>query len=312
MDLLGLLRIFARAAELQGFTAAARDLGLTQPTVSKSVAALEERLGTRLFQRSTQKLSLTEDGRLALEQARNLLDEVAAFEESFGRRRQAPTGLVRLGMPVAFGRLHIVPRLKALVDLHPALEVDLVMGDGVADLVEAGIDVAIRIGDLNEPALIARRIGVTRRVTVASRDYFDLRGRPACPQDLTGHNCIVYTYLATGDEWLFDGPAGRTAVRVRGNVKANNSEAVREAVLAGIGIAVCPVWLFGDEISTGRVETVLPDFAPKSLPIHAVWPSRRFTSPKVRAVVDFLAAGFRADPLLSDAAPRTPHSHSAI
>ncbi|UEM05998.1 LysR family transcriptional regulator [Skermanella rosea] len=301
MDLLTLLRIFTRAAELHGFTAAARDLGLTQPTVSKSVAALEERLGTRLFQRSTQQLSLTEDGRLALEQARNLLDDAAAFEEAFGHRRRAPTGVVRLGTPVAFGRLHVVPRLAALMDLHPALEIDLVMGDGAADLVEAGLDVAIRIADLDEPTLIARRIGVTRRVTVASRDYFERRGRPTQPQDLIGHNCIVYTYLATGDEWLFDGPAGRTAVRVRGNVKANNSEAVREAVLAGIGIAVCPVWLFGDEIGTGRVEIALPDFAPKSLPIHAVWPSRRFTSPKVRAVVDFLAAGFRADPLLSDA-----------
>lgn len=300
MDLVAALRVFVRVADAGGFSAAARDLGMAQPTVSKAVAQLEEHLGVRLLHRTTQKLALTDDGRIAVGHARAIIDDVAGFEESLGRRRAAPSGLLRVAAPVAFGRLQIMPRIAALLARHPALDLELVMGDEPTDLVANAVDVAIRIGEVTQPGLVARRLGITRRVAVAARAYLEERGRPRTPGDLSEHDCIVYTHLATGNEWFFDDGGGRASVKVRGRFRSNNSEAVREAVLAGLGIAVCPIWLFRDELSDGRLDLVLERYEPVPLPIQAVWPSRRFTSGKVRAFIDHMAAEFRLDPLLSD------------
>lgn len=299
MDLYLAMRIFSRVAEAGSFTDVARELNLTQPTVSKQISALEERLGTRLVNRTTRSLTLTDDGRQFYEHSRQILEALGEAEAAIGKGRSAPSGMIRLGCPVAFGRLHIAPRMARLLDRHSELRVELLMNDGFVDLVEQGIDLAVRVGELADQSLIARRIGTTARVTVASPDYFARRSEPQTPEDLRSHNCIVYTHLSTVNEWHFEGSAGPIRVRVQGNFRANNSEAVREAVLSGIGVAVTPTWLFRDEITKGLVKIVLRQFEPTRLPIHAVYPSRRLLSARVRAVIDFLSHEFQIDPALS-------------
>jgi DNA-binding transcriptional LysR family regulator len=185
--------------------------------------------------------------------------------------------------------------------MNPEVQVELVMSDSFVDLVGEGIDLAVRIGAIADPTLIARRIGTTRRVTVASRGYLERRGEPLHPSDLAVHDCIIYTRLATGNQWHFAGPNGEVVIPVQGRYLADNSEGVREGVLGGLGIGVIPVWLFKeDELARGEVRIILREFEPTSLPIHAVYPSRRLVPTKVRAMIEFLASEFERDPLLSD------------
>lgn len=298
MDLLAGMKLFVRLAESGSFSAAARETASTQPTVSRTLAALEAHLGVRLLNRSSRAVTLTDDGRAFYAAATLALEAAAAAESSVGQRRDRPAGLLRLGSPVAFGRLHVAPRIADFLDQHPDVEVEMSMDDAFVDLVGAGLDLVVRVGILEDPSLIARRIGTTRRVTVASAAYLARRGVPRTPADLAAHDCVVYTRLATGNRWHFDGPDGPVTVAVRGRFRANNSEAVREAVIAGAGIAVIPVWMFTDELGTGRVQIILEAFEPSPLPIHAAYSSRRQTPAKVRAMIDFLAAAFAASPVL--------------
>lgn len=299
MDLLSGMRLFARVVETGGFTAVARENSTSQPTISRTIASLEAHLGVRLLNRSSRAVTLTDDGRQFYERARGALEAVADAESSVGRRRGAPSGLLRLGTPVAFGRLHVAPRMPAFLDRHAGVDVELVMNDAFVDLVGEGLDLAIRVGDLEDPSLVARPIGMTRRVTVAATSYLERRGIPCRPADLAGHDCVIYTRLATGQRWHFQSHEGAVHVDVGGRFRADNSEAVREAVLGGAGIAVLPVWLFSDEIERGLVQVVLQQFEPTRLPIHAVYPSRRLLSAKVRVMIDFLAAEFAKVALLS-------------
>jgi DNA-binding transcriptional LysR family regulator len=299
MDLLSGMRLFARVVETGGFTIVARETGTSQPTISRTIAALEAHLGARLLNRSSRAVTLTDDGRQFYGLASRALEAVAEAEGGVGQRRGTPSGRLRLGTPVAFGRLHVAPRVPAFLERFADVEVELVMSDAFVDLVGEGLDLAIRVGDLVDPSLVARRIGTTRRVTVAASSYLARRGVPAIPQDLTAHDCVIYTRLATAPRWHFDGPDGAIQVEVRGRFRADNSEAVRDAVIGGAGIAVVPVWLFTDEIARGRVQIILERFEPTRLPIHAVYPSRRLLAAKVRAMIDFLAADFAAAPLLS-------------
>lgn len=303
-DTLALYRAFARVVETGSFSAVARELGTSQPTVSRQVAELEERLGALLLRRTTRSLTVTDDGHVFYERARAVLDAAAEAEGAVGRRRAAPVGTLRLACPVVFGRLHIVPRLPRFQARYPAVRVDLSMNDGFTDLVEEGVDLAIRVGTVADPGLVARRIGTTRRVTLAAAGYLAGRTPPTRPDDLADHDCVVYTRLATGDRWEFSGPDGPIAVRVGGPFSVNNSEGVREGVIAGLGIGVLPTWHFpGGFAPLGLVE-LLRAFEPKPLPIAAVYPSRRLLSPRVRAMIDFLAHEFSLDPLLS--------SHDAV
>jgi DNA-binding transcriptional LysR family regulator len=300
MDVLAAMRVFVRVAEAGGFTAVAREAQTTQPTVSRIIATLEDHLGARLLNRSTRAVSLTDDGKQFYALARHALEIVAEAESAVGERRTRAIGRLRLATPVAFGRLHVVPRLKAFLDANPEVEVELLMSDDFVDLVGEGVDLAVRIGEIADPGLVARRIGTTRRVTVASPDYLEGRGEPAHPTELTAHDCIVYTQLATRNEWPFAGADGEIVVRVRGRYMADNSEGVREGVLGGLGIGLIPIWLFNrDEIGRGKVNIILRDYEPSSLPIHAIYPSRRLVPAKVRAMIDYLAAEFARDPLLS-------------
>jgi DNA-binding transcriptional LysR family regulator len=299
MDILGPMQTFVRVVEAGSFTAVAAQLNTTQPTISRQIAALEEHLGARLLTRTTRALTLTDDGRAFFEQALRALEALSEAENAVGRRRSKPSGLLRIATPVVFGRLHILPRLPAFLARFPDVSVDLAMSDTFTDLAEQGIDLAIRVGEITDPGLIAKRIGAVRRVTVASPTYLKAHGTPRSPADLVEHSCIVYTRLATGNRWVFEGDDGPLSVEVKGRFRADNSEAVREAVLAGLGIAVIPAFAFSGEIASGKIKVLLKANEPKQLPMNAVYPSRRFLALKVRAMIDYLAHEFALDPRLA-------------
>ncbi|BCL34502.1 LysR family transcriptional regulator [Nostoc sp. MS1] len=293
------MKTFVRTVETGSFSAVAKELNTTQPTISKQIAALEEYLDVQLLVRSTRTLSLTDEGSRFYEHCQRVLEAVTEAESSVGQR-QKPGGVLRVGCPVAFGQLQVVPRLKAFLERYPNIKLDLMMTDHFVDLIEEGLDLAIRIGKVEDTSLITQRIGITRRVTIGHQSYFERTGEPQTPQDLVKHNCIVYTRLATGNEWYFQGTQGVIQVTVNGNFQANNSAAIREAVLAGLGIAVSPVWLFGDALHGSNLKIILKDYQPVPLPIHAVYRRGRFVPAKVRCFIDFLANEFRLDPWVSD------------
>ncbi|WP_431301898.1 LysR family transcriptional regulator [Sediminicoccus sp. BL-A-41-H5] len=299
-DLIPLFRSFVRVVEAGSFTTVAAEQNTSQPTVSRQIAALEQHLGCLLLQRTTRALTLTEDGRAFYAQAQLALEAIAEAETSVGRRKGKPTGTLRLACAAVLGRLHILPRLPRFLERYPDVAVDLVMGDDFTDLVEQRIDLSIRVGALTDPGLVARRIGTSRRVVVATPDYLERHGEPRTPEDLRDHACILYTRLATGANWPFTGKDGPNSVPVQGRLTVNSTEGVRAAILSGLGIGMVPVWHFVDrEIETGRLRVLLPEHEPAPHPIHAVYPTRRFIAPKLRAMLDHLATEFELDPLLS-------------
>jgi DNA-binding transcriptional LysR family regulator len=302
-DTLALFRTFVRVVEAGSFTAVAKEQSASQPKISRQIAALEAHLGCRLFQRTTRAVKLTEDGRAFYDHARRAIEIVTEAETSVGRRKGKPSGTLRIASAVVMGRLHIVPRLPRFLERYPEVAVDLVMNDDFTDLIGEGLDLAVRVGELTDPGLVARRIGTTRRVVVATPDYLARRGEPKTPDDLREHDCIVYARLATGANWPFTGPDGPILAPVRGRFRVNNTEGVRAAILNGLGVGMAPVWHFVDgEIESGRLKVLLRDVEPERQPIHAVYPSRRFLAPKVRAMIDYLANEFERDPKLSGAA----------
>jgi DNA-binding transcriptional LysR family regulator len=299
-DRLALFRTFVRTVEAGSFSAVAREMHTTQPTISRQIALLEDHLGCLLFRRTTRALTLTDDGRVFFDHASRTLEALAEAEGAVGRRKGSPSGRLRLASAVVFGRLHLIPRLPAFMARYPDIEIDLVMADGFADLVEEGIDLAIRVGEITEPGLVARRIGATRRVAVATPDYLSRHGRPQVPADLAGHDCIIYSRLAAGANWSFVTPQGPVSVPVSGRFHVNSTEGVRAAILQGLGIGYVPVWHFVEgEIESGGLEVLLAGFEPQPQPISAVYPTRRYLAPKVRAMIDFLAAEFADDARLS-------------
>jgi DNA-binding transcriptional LysR family regulator len=301
MDRLAAMQTFVRVVERGSFSAVARETHTTQSAVSKQVAALEQALGARLLSRTTRSLALTEEGRRYFEQARRLVAEIAEAESSVRQGRQQLKGWLRVAASVGYGRLKLLPMVQTFLADHPGVKVDLRSNDGFVDLVEQGIDVAIRIGELSDSNLIARRIGTTTRALVASRGYLRSLPKgvraPKTPDDLGGYNCIVYTELATANAWTFVAGPGALAevgstvtVRAEGNLQTNSSEVVRSAVLAGMGIGYAPTWLFDDELARGDVRILLPGWQAPSLPVHLLCPAQRLQSAKVRAFADHLAA----------------------
>jgi len=295
MDRISCMQSFVRVIEMNSFSAVAREQKTTQPTISKQIAALEKYLGVQLLTRSTTHLSLTEEGKKYYQYCQQILETVAEAEASLTGKERA-TGILRLGCPVLFGQMQIVPRLKAFMKRYPDVKIDLMMADHFVDIVETGLDLLIRIGNHLDSSLISHRIGTTRRVTVATTAYFERSGEPQKPDDLVYHDCIVYSHLATGNEWHFLGTDCTIKVRVGGCFQTNSSVAIRAAVLSGLGIAVAPVWMFGDEIYRGDIKVVLQDYQPTPLQIQAVYRRSRFYPAKITCFIDFLAEEFKVDP----------------
>jgi DNA-binding transcriptional LysR family regulator len=297
MDRLRLLETFVRVVESGSFSAVAREERTTQSAISKQVQALEAQLGTRLLARSTRRQSLTEAGQLYFERCRQVLDTLEEARIEVHRTEQEISGSLRVAAPVAFGRLHLVPRLPALYARHPRLRVELQLDDSFVDLVSAGIDVAFRVGELKDSGLVARRIGTAHRATLAAPAYLERHGEPLHPDELQRHNCLVYTGLVKLNEWDFEDAGGRgLSVRVGGNFESNSSEAIRQATLEGIGISYGLRWSFAPELRAGLVRPVLADFRPTPLPLHAVFQPTRRPSLKINCFVGFFAESFARDP----------------
>ncbi len=294
MDRLAWMKSFVRAVETNSFSAVAREQQTTQPTISKHIAALEGYLGVQLLIRSTTYLSLTDEGKRFYTYCQHILETLAEAEANL-QAPQNPVGILRVGCSVLFGQMQIVPRLQKFLAQYPAVKVNLQMADHHVDLVEEGLDVAIRIGGIEDDLLMAHRIGTTRRVTIATETYFKQAGIPQAPEDLQHHNCIVYTNLATGNEWCFLKQTDCIKVKVQGQFQTNSSVAVRAAVVSGMGIAIAPVWMFGDEIYQETLKIVLQDYEPTPMPIHAIYRRSRFISAKVQCFIRFLTDEFLQD-----------------
>jgi len=292
MDTFVSMSIFRRVVEAGSFSAVARETRLSQPTVSKHIVALEERLGTRLLNRSTRQLHLTDAGREHYEHCVRILDELAEAEASVGRDKSQPAGVLRISTPITFGRLQLLPQLWKFLDRYPDLKIDLLMDDCNVDLVKEGVDVVIRMGPMTNSSLIAKKIGDCARVTVASPEYLAAHGEPKKPADLKHHDCLVFTLLATRNEWHFTSHKGMEKIRVNGRFSTNSSDAVREAALAGLGIAVTPLWLIDGCLAKGQLKVILEDYKPVPMEVHAVYPDRRFVPRKVRCFIDHVRATF--------------------
>lgn len=293
------MRSFVAVANAGSFSAAASQIGVTQSTISKQIVSLERHLGTQLFRRTTRSLALTADGMLFLEGALRALAAIDEAESLVGLVANIQ-GAVRVTCPLSLAESRLVAMIGRFLKVHPKMEIDLQLSDHALNLVSDNLDLAIRVGQLGDSRLTARKIGLARRVIVASPDYLNRVGRPAKPADLRQHNCISYTLLSTGSRWQFVG--GEVAM-VSGNFRTDSPHGLRAAALSGIGIAANARWLFERELATGSLEIILPDFDLVPMPIHAVLPSGRFVSAKTRALLDHLVDEFVHDPLLSTATP---------
>jgi DNA-binding transcriptional LysR family regulator len=295
MDRLARIQVFARVADRGGFSAAGRDLGLSQAAVSKAVSALERELGARLVQRSTRAVALTEAGETYLVHCRAILAELDAGAAAVGTAQAGVAGSLRVAAPVPFGLAFVSPRTARFQAQHPGLSLSLDLDDHALDLVEAGIDVAIRLGHLGSEAVAARRLGDSPFLTVAAPEYLARRGEPASPAALTDHDCLGYALAPGPLRWDFacpDAPAVTLVPRYR----ANNLLAVKDAALAGLGIARLPQWMVAAEVEVGALRSILADYPPPSFGIHAVFPSPRRIAAKARLFADFMQAELVALP----------------
>lgn len=296
MDVLAAFRVLVCVAERGSFSAAARELGVGQPAVSRQMAALEAHLGTRLFNRSAASLGLSDDGLALLDRARLVVDAVDEAQDLVRLRGRGVGGRVRIAGPVVFGRTWLIPKLAALARLHPQLEFDVVLNDSFVDLAEEGVDLAIRVGEITDLNLIARPLMAVRRVAIAAPSYLARRGVPVHPRDLAQHDCVVYTRLATGSLWRFEGEdEGKSEgvgegieVEVSGPLRVNNSAGVLAAVTAGAGIGVVPLFTMTGQVERGEVQVILERFEPRSLPMHLVYASRHHMPAKIRLTIEYL------------------------
>lgn len=289
MDRLIAMNMFVRVVETGSFSAVAKEINSTQPTISKNVAELESWLGAKLLNRSTRSLRLTETGTDYYERCVAILQDVEEAEQIVGQLQTQPKGLVRVSAAVAFGRLHIVPRLTGFFERYPDIKVDVRLNDRVVDLVEEGVDVAFRMGDLPDSSLIAKKLCTSPIVTVASPEYLKRNGIPQHPRDLKDHNFLFYSDGASRQEIAFRENGTPLYVRAEGRFTTNNSEALRAALIEGMGISRPPRWLVGDAISAGDLIPILDDFCPPELKLFAVYPPGRHLPSKVRCFIDYFA-----------------------
>ena len=296
MDKLARMAVFAKVVEAESFTVAASQLGISKSAVSKAIAALEDRLGARLLNRTTRRLSLTEVGRAFYERCARVVAEAEEAELAVTRLQETPRGVLRINAPVSFGLLHLGPALADFMIRYPDLAVEIDVVDRFVDLVDEGYDLAVRIAQaLPDSTLIARRIGDHEMVTCASPAHWQANGRPETPQDLGRHACVTYAYNRSPNDWSFVGPDGtRLVVRVSGRLHTNNGDLAMHAALAGVGVIRLPRFICGPLLASGRLERVLDEWMPPPSGIYALYPHNRHLSAKVRVFVDFLVERFGA------------------
>lgn len=300
----GDLEIFARVVTAGNMSAAGREMGLSPAVVSKRISHLEERLGARLFQRTTRQLTLTEAGQGFYDRVVNILAGIEEAEAYVTRRNTVPRGTLRVTIPTAFGRMHIAPYLGDFLAEYPDMRLDLELSDNFIDIVGEGFDAAIRIAELEDSSLVARKLAPSHRVICASPKYLERVGEPKSLADLSKHNCLT---AAAQEVWRLQGPEGPTSIRVAGNIRTNSTEVVRESVIAGLGIALRSTWDVGQELKSGRLQIILPQYheSPR-VAVYAVYPCRQFIPAKLRVFIDFLSNLYGPEPYW-DKGLKLPH-----
>jgi DNA-binding transcriptional LysR family regulator len=288
MDRIEAMQTFVTVADLQGFAPAARKLGLSPPAVTRLIAALEERLGTRLLQRTTRKVALTDAGARYLERARRILADIEEAELAAASERTRPTGRLVISAPVGFGRLHVSPVMSAYLKRYPEVSGELRLEDRMVNLVEDGIDLAVRIGHLPDSSLVARQVGEMRRVVVASPAYLKARGEPKVPEALTSHQIIQFGGSALTADWRFAKDGKELRIDVAPRFTSNVADAAIQHAIEDGGLTRVLAYQAADAIRRGRLKIVLQKFELPALPVHMVYPTSRLLSAKVRAFIDLV------------------------
>lgn len=297
MDRSTQMEVFVRVAEEGGFSAAARSLKLTPSAVSKLIGRLEDRLGVRLFHRTTRSLSLTEEGRAFKQRSVEILNEIEQAEAAVSALHDHVTGTLRITATVAFTRVHVLPLLPEFMSMYPDLRVELELSDRPVDLINDGFDVGLRLQEhMEDESLVARRLAINRRVICATPEYLKKHGIPKTPDDLLEHNCLVHSSLSAFNDWEFESEEGVRTLRPKGNFEANSAYALYEAVLAGIGVARLATFVIQPDLKAGRLKPVLTDYEHEKSSILIVYPHRRHLSSKVRVFVDFMVSRFTPVP----------------
>lgn len=286
--------IFARVARTGNMSAAGREMGLSPAVVSKRISLLEERLGARLFQRTTRQLTLTETGEGYFRRVIDILSLIAEADDFVSRRNTNPRGQLKVTAPTSFSRFHLAPYLPKFLELYPEIELDLHLTDNFVDIIRDGFDLAIRIGELQDSSLVARKLSPDTRVMVAAPQYLEKNGTPKTLKDLDNHNCLC---AGAQDTWSLDGPGGYQEIRVKGNIRSNSADLIREALIGGLGIGLRGTWEVAPEIRSGTLKIILQQYRGSSkMAIYAVYPSRDFMPAKVDVLLEFLGQHFGSDP----------------
>lgn len=284
------LKLFVRLASSQSISMAGHELGLSPAVASAHINKLEEGLGVRLVHRTTRKVSLTEEGQAFLPYAEEVLASVEAARSAVGVGHGNPTGTLRVTAPASFGRMHLIPALKGFMEQYPDLTVDFRFSDSIIDMVEGGFDVAIRVAELKDSTLVARKLAPDRRIVVASPEYLEKFGTPKHPQDLANHECII---LMGMDNWVFKTSDSALSVRTSGRFRTDNGDAMRDATIDGLGISINSIWSVYQQLQRGELVEILPDYPlAMDASIWAVYPSSRLIALKVRAFIDYFAEHF--------------------
>jgi DNA-binding transcriptional LysR family regulator len=284
---------FVAVVEAGSFVAAAGATGLSKAAVSRHVGELEQRLGIRLLHRTTRRLSLTEEGRLFFERAKELLESIDEAESQLTQRAGEARGLIRVNAPLSFGALHLAPLWGPFADANPKVSLDITLSDRVVDLVDEGYDLAVRITTIPDSTLVTRKLASTRMVLCASPGYLGVHGVPAHPHELARHPVISYTYWSTRDEWHFTGPEGPVSVRIVSRIHTNNGDTCRRAALANHGLILQPDFIVGEDLRRGDLVEVLPGYRAAEVGIYAAYPSRKNLPLKTRRLIDYLADSLR-------------------
>lgn len=298
MDRLRSIDMFVRAVETGNLSRAAEALQLSPAAVSRGVAELEAHLGIRLLQRSSRRLALTEGGQAFYERAKQILQDLEEAEAVAAATTTQPTGTLKVNAPLTFGIRHLAPLWPRFVASYPAIRLDLSLSDQVVDVLEGGYDLVVRIARLQSTSLVARKLAATRMILCAAPAYLAEHGEPQSPAQLSRHRCLGYSYWTSHDEWEFTAPDGAERIRVRVDspFRANNGDSLREAALAGVGIALQPSFLVGADVARGELVELLPGYRSLELGIYALMPTRKHLPTKVRVLVDFLIDAFGGAP----------------
>jgi len=283
------MKTFAAVVDGGSFVQAADALEMSKPAVSRHVAELEQRLGVRLLQRTTRKLSLTEEGRAFYGRCKTVLADVEVAEAEVTAKSIVVNGLIKINVPVSFGLLHLAPLWPDFMSRYPDVLLDVTLADRMVDLVEEGYDMAVRIGSLQSSSLVSRKLASTRMMLCASPGYLKKHGKPKHPSELIDHTVLSYSLLATGDHWAFDGPDGKVSVMVAPAMRTNSGDTCRTAALGDKGVILQPSFMVGDDVRGGTLVELMPEYRAREFGVYAVYPTRQYVSPKVRALMDFLS-----------------------